>query len=303
MVSRPLMCKQVRSLGPPGTLERSVGTISSPFNCPWEVRPLLFSLSFCVIFFAALKACARREHTTLVLAGSVFLVPLRCWETQESWAERCRVALFSLEERVDWKETTAATSPAAHWLFAGSLCPGINSPGEPVSLLNLNVLENWSNYQVAHLRSLQEPQGSEPGRGQTTSPTTALTPGGPWNPTQRRARLPREAHLSSSAQTSEHWRSDAGTEFSRTEARPGLYPGLHVLVQSTRSGLNVLIAESTRSRLNSISVDRTWGGLNLPCRRNLVRFKLVWGWSPRRHRSHTCRVSHHWTGGSPLCGN
>ena len=165
------------------------------------------------------------------------------------------------------------------------------------------MLENWSNYQVAHLRSLQEPQGSEPGRGQTTSPTAALTQGGPWNPTQRRARLPREAHLSSRAQTSEHWRSDAGTEFSRTEARPGLYPGLHVLVQSTRSGLNVLIAESTRSCLNSISVHRTWRGLNLPCRRNLVRFKLVWGWSPRRHRSHTCRVSHHWTGGSPLCGN
>ena len=28
------MCKQARSLGPLGTLERSVGIISSPFNCP-----------------------------------------------------------------------------------------------------------------------------------------------------------------------------------------------------------------------------------------------------------------------------
>ena len=28
------MCKQTRSLGPLGTLERSVGIISSPHNCP-----------------------------------------------------------------------------------------------------------------------------------------------------------------------------------------------------------------------------------------------------------------------------
>ena len=43
--------KQARSLGPPEILERSVVTVSSPHKCPWEVRPLLFSLSFCVIFF------------------------------------------------------------------------------------------------------------------------------------------------------------------------------------------------------------------------------------------------------------
>ena len=39
------------------------------------------------------------------------------------------------------------------------------------------MLENWNDYQVAHLRGLQEPQGDEPGRGQTRSPTAALTPG------------------------------------------------------------------------------------------------------------------------------
>ena len=60
-------CKQARFLGPLGTLERSLGSVSSPLNCPWEVRPLLFSLWFCVIF-AGLKAHARGEHTTLVLA-------------------------------------------------------------------------------------------------------------------------------------------------------------------------------------------------------------------------------------------
>ena len=33
VVSRPPMCKQTRTLGPVGTLERSVGSISSP-SCP-----------------------------------------------------------------------------------------------------------------------------------------------------------------------------------------------------------------------------------------------------------------------------
>ena len=83
MVSGPPMCKQARSLGPPGILERRVGSISSPLNCPWEVRPLLFSLWFCVIF-AGLKVHAKGEHTTLVLADSVFLVPLRCWENKRA---------------------------------------------------------------------------------------------------------------------------------------------------------------------------------------------------------------------------
>ena len=81
-------------------------------------------------------------------------------KTQESWAERRGAALFSSEERIDWKEFTAVASPAAHWLYARSLCPGTNAPGEPASLLNPNVLENWNNYQVAHLRGLQEPPRS-----------------------------------------------------------------------------------------------------------------------------------------------
>ena len=34
VVRQPPMCKQARSLGPPEILERSVGTISSPLNCP-----------------------------------------------------------------------------------------------------------------------------------------------------------------------------------------------------------------------------------------------------------------------------
>ena len=41
-------------------------------------------------------------------------LPLPSPRKQESWAERRGAALFCLEERVDWKEITAATSPAAH---------------------------------------------------------------------------------------------------------------------------------------------------------------------------------------------
>ena len=44
--------------------------------------------------------------------------------------------------------------------------------------------------------------------------------------------LPREAHLSSRPQTSEHCYSDTGTEFSRMEARPSPHPGLHILMHT-----------------------------------------------------------------------
>ena len=124
------------------------------------------------------KVHARDEHTTSVLAGSV---PLRCWETRESWSGRRGAALFSSEERVDGKESRAATSPAAHWLFAGSLCPGINSPGEPASLLNLNVLENWNDCQVATWGVSRSPREVNLA-GERLSPTAALTPGRTMEP-------------------------------------------------------------------------------------------------------------------------
>ena len=49
---------------------------------------------------------------------------------------------------VDQKEITAATSPAAHWLFAWSMCPAINSPGKPASLLAMLILVNQNDYGV-----------------------------------------------------------------------------------------------------------------------------------------------------------
>ena len=52
VVGGPPVCEQARTLGPPGILERSVGSISSPHNCSWEVRPLLFSLWYHIIIWS-----------------------------------------------------------------------------------------------------------------------------------------------------------------------------------------------------------------------------------------------------------
>ena len=62
----------------------------------------------------------------------------------------------------------------------------------------------------------------------TKAPTTALTLGGPRNDAHSGVLLPRQAHLSSRPQTSEHWHSDRSTELPSTEASLGLYPGLHI---------------------------------------------------------------------------
>ena len=177
-------------------------------------------------------------------------------KTRESWAERRGAALFSSEETVHWKETTAAASPAAHWLYAWFLCPGINSPGEPASLLNLNVLEHWSNYQVATWGFSRSPREVNLAGNRLGALPQHWPPGGPGKPTQRRAQFPEKPtpapeprHLSTDAQT-QAWSF-------QTEARPGLHPGLHVPAHTEQSGLNVLIAESARSHPNIISVDRT----------------------------------------------
>ena len=77
------MCKQASSLGPPGTLERSVGIIS-PHNCPWEVRPLLFSLWFCVSFCWFEKIMLELNTLSWFWQTLVFLVPLRCWENSRA---------------------------------------------------------------------------------------------------------------------------------------------------------------------------------------------------------------------------
>ena len=75
--------------------------------------------------------------------------------------------------------------------------PAISSPGEPASLLNLKVLENWNDYQVAHLRGLRAP-GKVNLAGRDSEPAAALPPGRAMEPPQRRARYPEKP---TSAQT------------------------------------------------------------------------------------------------------
>ena len=54
------------------------------------------------------------EVNTLPWFWQALSHPAEVLRKQESWAERRGAALFSFEERVDWEEVTAATSPAAH---------------------------------------------------------------------------------------------------------------------------------------------------------------------------------------------
>ena len=77
VASGPPTCKPARSLGPPGTLERSEGSSPLPTVVPEKAGPSCLHFGS-VRFFAGLKARARGEHATLVLVDSVFLVPLRC---------------------------------------------------------------------------------------------------------------------------------------------------------------------------------------------------------------------------------
>ena len=122
------------------------------------------------------------------------------------------------------------------------------------------MLEHWNDYHVAHLRGLQEPQEDESGRGETRSPTAALTPRRAREAHSEESTVPREAHP---APEPRHLSADA-----QTQAQSFPCPA-----HTEQSG-HVLTAESAWSRLNIISADRTWRGLNLPCRQNLVRFKL-----------------------------
>ena len=108
------------------------------------------------------------------------------------------------------------------------------------------MLENWNDYQVAHLRGLQEPQEGEPSRGQTRSPTAALTPGRAREAHSEESTVPREAHP---APEPRHLSADTQTQAwsFQTEARPGLHPGPHVPAHTEQSGLNVFTAESAQS--------------------------------------------------------
>ena len=61
VASGPPVCKPARSLGPPGTLERSEGSSPLPTVVPEKARPSCLHFGS-VRFFAGLKARARVEH-------------------------------------------------------------------------------------------------------------------------------------------------------------------------------------------------------------------------------------------------
>ena len=190
------------------------------------------------------------------------------------WKTRGSSVLFGGESRREGDHSSSLT--CCPLIFARSPCPGTNSLGKPASLLNLNVLESWNDYQVAHLRGRQEPQGGESNRGQTRSPTAALTPGRAMEPHSEESTVTQRSPPQ--PQTPDIWaltfRCRHGVFQDRGQARsPPSSPCPSA--QSTRSGLSILNVKSTLSLLNIISADRTWGGLNLPCRWNLVRFRLV----------------------------
>ena len=121
-------------------------------------------------------------------------------------------------------------------------CAGALANSSFVPALCVLPPENWNGYQVAHLRGLRAP-GKVNLAGRDSEPAAALPPGRAMEPPRRRARSP-EKPTSAPGPRRLRLHSDAGAEFSRTEARPGLCPGLHVPVHRTRSDLNVLIVEA-----------------------------------------------------------
>ena len=81
-------------------------------------------------------------NTTLDLAGLILSCSTEVWRKHTRRRAERQGAGLCWVETVDWKEITAATSPAALWLFAWSMCPAISSPGEPASLPAMLILEN-----------------------------------------------------------------------------------------------------------------------------------------------------------------
>ena len=183
VVGGPPMCEQARTLGPPGTLERSLGSIFSPYNCSWEVRPFLFSLWFCVIF-AVLKAHARGEHTTLVLAGSV---PLRCWENRRAGLKDAG-QLCSL-----WrKESTGRRPQQQPHLLPTDFLPDPCAL-ESIHQVNLPPYSTWMCWKIGVITS-PPPEGSPGAPGRWTWQGTDYEPYHSTDPREGHGTPLREEH-------------------------------------------------------------------------------------------------------------
>ena len=97
---------------------------------------------------------------------------------QESWAGSRAAAPSSAEESRPGGDHSRNLSCGP---LTSCPIPAVSSPGEPASLLNLKVLENWNGYQIAHLRGLRAP-GKVNLAGRDSEPAAALPLGGPWSP-------------------------------------------------------------------------------------------------------------------------
>ena len=124
-----------------------------------------------------------------------------------------------------WGESTGRRSQRQLTCCPLTSCPipGISSAGEPASLLNLNVLENWNDCQVAHLRCLHAPGRGNLAGGETQSPLQPRPREGHGTPSEK-STLPREA---TSAPAPDIW----ALTFRRRRSFPGQrqarsYPGL-----------------------------------------------------------------------------
>ena len=180
-----------------------------------------------VWFFAGLKVHARGEHTTLVLAGSVFLVPLRCWENtgELGWKTRGSSGLFRGESR--WEGGHSSNLTCCPLIFCLIPVPWNQFtrwtylPTQPECAGKLEWLPG------SHLRGLQEPREVNLAGGRLGAQQQHWPPRGPGKPTQRKARFPEKP---GQPQSPDIWalmlRSRHGV--SQTEARPGLHLGPHV---------------------------------------------------------------------------
>ena len=171
---------------------------------------------------------------------------------QESWAGSQAAALSSAEE--DRPEGDHSRNLSCGPLTSCPI-PGITSAGEPASLLNLKVLENWNGYQVAHLRGLRAP-GMVNLAGERLRACRSTAPGRAMEPPRRRARSPEKP---TSAPGPRRLSADIQTQ---AQSFPGQRPGQVSTQVSSPSARNrgrckCSHCRITQSCLNVISVDRT----------------------------------------------
>ena len=158
----PLKWKQVGSCNLLGWQEEVQGRSPLPTLVPEKSSSFPFVLCYINSFYSCHDNV---EHTTLILAGLV----LSCFTEVLRKHARCRAGrqgegLLSAS-RDSRPEDHSSNSPAAHWLFAWSMCPAINSPGKPASLLDMLILVNRNDYEVDTWGVSRSPREVETPRG------------------------------------------------------------------------------------------------------------------------------------------